>query len=372
MVWFHQLLLLLLLLAAKPAQALRALPRWRNSTEGIHRFGLWTAAEQLAFGNTPGLNRTDFMWSVELDELPRFRRAMPGALLSKYIAFSLNSMPQPISTNLSWWQEHHPSWVLYRCDRRTPATYWGTQIPLDITNPEVLDWQLHANSSANPYSVDALIRAGFDSISLDVFGYGNYGKACGVFNKRGEWRQLFTPGQTWNDDPRYSRAVSSWLAAFYAGLASRILLIINFSSNPGAEPTCPTCLPTSLAWNASRTFFVGNHSDGDLSEAGWTNFGSNVTTGQDWLNRLEHVRHLQRHGTYYADVSYWGPVNVSAQDTPPSPPSPRPCFPKQTRTQGWVGASVDNRRWCRSSDRFGARCSRRSATRRSSTSWPAG
>ena len=46
-----------------------------------------------------------------------------------------------ISSNLSWWQEHHPSWVLYRCDRKTPATYWGNGIPLDLTNPEVLAWQ---------------------------------------------------------------------------------------------------------------------------------------------------------------------------------------------------------------------------------------
>ena len=96
------------------------------------------------------------------------------------------------------------------------------------------------------------------------------------------------------------KGVSSWLAAFYAGLARRLLFIINFSSNPGAEPTCPACLPTSLAWNASRTFWVGNHSDGDLSESGWTNFGSNVTTGVQWENRLSHVQHLQRHGKYYA------------------------------------------------------------------------
>eukprot|EP01050_Picozoa_sp_SAG11_P006047 SAG11_NODE_454_length_9347_cov_4.117539_5_plen_1638_part_00 len=291
---------------------------WSNSTEGVHNFGLWSSAEKRAFGTaTPEIDRTDFMWSVEIDELKSFRAAMPRAILSKYIAFSLNSMPQPISTNLSWWQEHRPTWVLYRCDRKTPATYWGTSIPLDITNPEVLAWQLHANASDNPHSVDALIEAGFDSISLDVFGWGNYGKACGVFDAAGRWKPLYRVGKSWDDDPNYAKGVSSWLAAFYAGLAKRLLFIINFSSNPGAEPTCPTCLPTSLAWNASRTFWVGNHSDGDLSESGWTNFGSNVTTGAQWENRLSHVQHLQRHGKYYADVSYWGPVNVQTKALAP-------------------------------------------------------
>jgi hypothetical protein len=302
--------------AAAPSRPSR--PSWPNSTEGVHSFGLWSTAEKLAFGTaTPELDRTDFMWSVEIDELQSFRAAMPRAVLSKYIGFSLNNMQVPISQNLTWWQAHHPTWVLYRCDRKTPATYWGTSIPLDVTNPEVLAWQLHANASSNPHSVDALVEAGFDSISLDVFGWGNYGKACGVFDAAGQWKTLYTVGKSWSDDPAFAKGVSSWLADFYAGVAKRLLFIINFSSSPGAEPTCPSCLPTSEAWNASRTFWVGNHSDGALSESGWTDFGSNVTTGIEWENRLSHVQHLQRHGKYYADVSYWGPLNVRTKELAP-------------------------------------------------------
>ena len=55
---------------------------------------------------------------------------------------------------------------------------------------------------------------------------------------------------------------------------------------------------------------MGNHSDGELSESGFTSFGSNYTTGAEWENRLEHMRHLQRNGKFWLDVSYWGPKNV--------------------------------------------------------------
>ena len=36
-------------------------------------------------------------------------------------------------TNLSWWQKHHPSWVVYQCDRTTPSYEFGdVNVLLDI------------------------------------------------------------------------------------------------------------------------------------------------------------------------------------------------------------------------------------------------
>ena len=274
---------------------------WSNSTSGVHTFGLWSFHEKGA-----DLSAFDFVWSLEFADLPVFRPSMPNAVLSRYVAFSLAPTQ---GQNLSWWQEHHPEWVLYQCDRKTPAAYWGTTIPLDVTNPDVLAWQL--GGTDNPDSVEAIVAAGFDSISLDVFGWGNYGKACGVYNSAGKWKQLYS-GDV-DTDPKYAAGVNRWLKAFYTALRKRVLFIINFSSNPGAEPTCPSCLPTSLAWDAERTLFVGNHSDGALSESGFTNFGSNVTTGDAWENRLQFMRHMQRAGKYYADTSYWGPLNVQSK-----------------------------------------------------------
>ena len=179
----------------------------------------------------------------------------------------------------------------------------------------MLDFQQHAPKVENPYSARALVADGFDALSLDVFGWGNYGQACGVYDEAGVWQQLYNGSVA--DDPAYAKGASDWVAAFYKGLARRLLLIINFSSEPGAEPTCASCLPSSLAWNASRTLFLGNHSDGALSESGFTDFGSNVTTGVAWENRLQHMRHLQAHGKFYADVSYWGPLNVQTKRPAP-------------------------------------------------------
>lgn len=119
-------------------------------------------------------------WSVEFENVPQFKRAMRGGIVSKYIPFSLDP-GRPIGStgrvgrNLSWWQHHHPDWVLYRCDRKTPATYWGNKIPLDLTNPEVRQWQLNGPPAENPESVAAIVAAGFDAVSLDVYGTGNYG-----------------------------------------------------------------------------------------------------------------------------------------------------------------------------------------------------
>lgn len=52
--------------------------------------------------------------------------------------------------------------------------------------------------------------------------------------------------------------------------AGRLLFIINYSSEPGGTgvPPCPSCLPSGQGWNSSNTFFLGNNSDGALSETG--------------------------------------------------------------------------------------------------------
>ena len=64
-----------------------------------------------------------------------------GALTSKYIPYNLD----PIRTNtLQQWMDEHPSWVMYQADKATPAydTFGDPNVPLDITNPDVILWQV--------------------------------------------------------------------------------------------------------------------------------------------------------------------------------------------------------------------------------------
>ena len=93
------------------------------------------------------------------------------------------------SESLAWWQQIHPSWVLYKCDRATPAWYTrlvGRNVPLDVTNPAVVRWQV--DTYARPAAAD-----GFNVIAADMFVLDNPFHACGVFEAPGKWKQLY-PG----------------------------------------------------------------------------------------------------------------------------------------------------------------------------------
>lgn len=63
---------------------------------------------------------------------------------------------------LSWFQAHHPNWVVLTHDQATPAYFFHdrTWIPLDISNPEVQAW-IETNVFA------PLLAAGYQSISFD-------------------------------------------------------------------------------------------------------------------------------------------------------------------------------------------------------------
>jgi len=117
--------------------------RWpgANTSEGVHLFTLWS---QEARGD---LASFDFVWSIENEaDLKKYRAAgalrKTPAVLSRYVPFGIvpsgHGEANENFSNLSWWQKHHPEWILYRCDRRTPATYWGPGLGLDISNPDVL------------------------------------------------------------------------------------------------------------------------------------------------------------------------------------------------------------------------------------------
>src|SRR2546429_9873306 len=45
--------------------------------------------------------------------------------------------------DLAHWKAAHPDWVLYKCDRVTPAYEFGDpNMPLDFANPALVSWQI--------------------------------------------------------------------------------------------------------------------------------------------------------------------------------------------------------------------------------------
>lgn len=299
-----------------------------STADGVHLATLWSQDS-----SGPEIGRYDFVWALEdATEVGRYRaagkaagRATP-AVLSRYVPFGIAAAGKGASNkafaNLSWWQANHPSWVLYQRDRKTPATYWGPGIGLDISNPAVVDWMLHAPASEHSRSAAAIAAAGYDAISLDLFAFGNYFKACGRW-QGAQWVDMYTP--SWSD-PAYKRDVLAWLQRFYAGLATvpaagataprarggntvpaRLLLVPNHASHVGQAASGYW---GSEAWNSSETFVVGNHTDGVLSEEGWTGYGGGLVGGAGWENKALFQRNLAAHGKAYFSVNYWGPKNV--------------------------------------------------------------
>jgi len=269
-----------------------------DTSGAVSTFTLWSTEVQ----NSSAIERADFVWSIDSDsELHRFRtlganRTQP-AVLSRYVPFGI--APNDQATNLTWWQEHHPTWLLYECDRKTPAKYWGPGLSIDFTNPEVLAWLLHGPDNSRSAAVVA--AAGYDAISLDVFSTGNWARACGRYGADGSWVPLFSNSTS---DAAFAAAVRAWLPAFYAGLQRldrRLPLVINYPSHKGSA--VPGYWSTD-SWNSTFMLFVGNHSDGILDEEGFSGYGHGLVTGDEFLNKYLFMQNLQRHGKPYYSVNY--------------------------------------------------------------------
>lgn len=107
-----------------------------------------------------------------------------------------------------WFEKNHPDWIVYQCDRVTPAygyRYdWGAYAPLDTANPEVRRYLI------DTYIAPALQR-GYHAIALDNVSLVNNDGRCGVW-RDGQWTQLYS-GES--RDPRHTEdklAYIGWLA----------------------------------------------------------------------------------------------------------------------------------------------------------------
>jgi hypothetical protein len=119
------------------------------------------------------------------------------------------------------------------------------------------------------------------------------------------------------DDAAYKRDTLDWLKRFYTGLREikpkALLLIPNHPSHIGSP------IPGfwgSDAWNSTEIFWVGNYSDGILSEEGFTGYGGGLVSDSQWLNKILFMRNLDRNGKAYFSVDYWGPNNTQHMKQP--------------------------------------------------------
>jgi len=147
----------------------------------------------------------------------------------------------------------HPDWVLYKCDRVTPAYEFGDpNMPLDFVNPALLSWQIQ--TYAQPASEN-----GYDGIAADNLNLQNLFGACSIY-RDDQWVQRYT-GQL--DDPRWCTDVINWLTQMQQALHHRrhpLALIPNLALD-GLSPSDPLIQQ------------VVSHIDGIEDEDGFTHCG---------------------------------------------------------------------------------------------------
>jgi hypothetical protein len=236
---------------------------------------------------------------------PVFRTANPDITIAWYttgLFDNYNARPDPYTNReddtperrartLLWWNTEadgvgHPDWVLYSCDRVTPA-YWvfddGSTLPnmpLDFSNPDVADWEVRTSEAE-----------GFDAFFADLVYLGNYSHACGIY-RDGEWVQLYTGEPV---DPAFTAAVLAW-----AGRMGSLL-----HSRPAPLGFIPN-VPLYPSYRDEDILAFLANLDGLLDEEGFTGYGNSrlVVAGDVWLNKIRNMIRVQDAGVAYFSMNY--------------------------------------------------------------------
>ncbi len=205
----------------------------------------------------------DFVWAADPASVVPLHTANPNIFLTYYIPFHRDfgtyaTTGTPLS--LSSWKTAHADWILYKCDRVTPAyEYKMANVPLDFANPAVIAWQMAT------YALPASTH-GYDGIAADNLDMQNSFGACGSY-KNGTWVQRYS-GQA--NDTQWSADAVNWLTQMQSALHTLphpLALIPNLRGVSVGNPLLPQVL---------------THSDGVLDEGGFTAGGTGYLTDSQW------------------------------------------------------------------------------------------
>ena len=189
---------------------------------------------------------------------------------------------------LRWWQNgNHADWVLYHCDRQTPAWVGGLpdNVPLDISNPAVVAYQM---ALVVPY----MQANGYKSLAVDVLALNNNPGGCGVWTQNHTvWVQKFS-GQV--QDTQWANAVLDWMAYTQWYLHE-------------LNPQYPV-LVNSPGWinqgDPGEEALIG-HLDGFQDEAGFTGWGTHLVNETAFLNKIWWAKYIQGLGKAYLVTDLW-------------------------------------------------------------------
>ncbi len=222
------------------------------------------------------IGHVDVVWGANA---PRPR----GIFNQSYTTFQREDAYGPHPTHsVAWWKTHHPDWIEYTCRRKIAFGFGEPNMPLDIANPAV--WQYQRTSAVGP-----ALRAGYQGIAFDNVDLDNDDGRCGHYALDGAWVAQYTGNYA---DPAYARDVLSWARSTYAYVHA-------FS------PTATMAINDSYQFDASRAENLALMRDTDmvLDERGFTNWGAkpNVSSTHQWSVIAATIARLQAGGTCYME-----------------------------------------------------------------------
>lgn len=238
----------------------------------------------------------DFVWGADQDQLAAFHSGNPNIMLSYYFPFHRDSgtftnMDLGKSHDLAYWKNLHPDWILYQCDRTTPAFEDNNpNMPLAFSNPALVDWQVQ--TYAQPAS-----EAGYDAIAADNVNLENLYGACGYY-QNGKWVQRYT-GQS--DDPQWRADIVSWATRMQSALHALkhpLALVINFGLG-------------SIAPNDTYVQQLIRHTDGILDEGSFTNYGNGYITDDNWVQLVNLIKEVQSLKKPYYSIDEFSTKSLS-------------------------------------------------------------
>lgn len=239
----------------------------------------------------------DFVWGAKVNHVQAIRASNPGIFITYYIPFHREHgtfSDQSAIHDLNYWKAVHPDWVLYKCDRVTPAYEFGNpNIPLDFSNLALVPWQIQT------YALPAS-ESGYDGIAADNVDLQNYYGACGVY-VNGKWKQRYT-GQY--DDPQWRADIIGWL--------SRMQQALHHLHHPLA--LIPNLAIGDLPPDNATVRLLLNHIDGVLDEGGFTDYARGYLTDNKWLQRIQFMESVQQQHKPYYVVNQFNSPSIDSRE----------------------------------------------------------
>lgn len=247
-----------------------------DTTAGIHLAQAFNYREPVVDGIKQGeAGVLDYVWGADRDA-----RNVPGGRRvwhETYIPWGID----PQQRSLSWWLANHPSWVLYKEDRVTPAMNTndtGVQTPaLDMSNPRVQAWVAK--------QAETRLARGFEGVSWDDTVVYNKDGAAGHYDTHRRWVQQYEGRLI---DPVYGAAQAAAFAAVIAAVRA---------VDPNTSTTLNQRFKCDSVWR-----MTASTPDMILDEGGFTytaDKGTYLTTAPDdgcsnaWLQTIHEYEYLQ-------------------------------------------------------------------------------